>query len=48
MARAALEVVQSMVADNVIPDVTTHHRVLVAFCKSGRVKEAFDWCRCIV
>ena len=40
---AALEIVQSMVADNVIPDVTTHHGVLLAFCKSGRVKEAFDW-----
>ena len=33
---------KSMVADNVIPDVTTPW-VLLAFCKSGRVKEAFDW-----
>ena len=38
-----MEIGQSMVADNVIPDVTTHHGVLLAFCKSGRVMEAFDW-----
>jgi len=40
---AALEIVQSMVADNVVPDVTTHHGILLAFCRSGRVKEAFEW-----
>ena len=40
---AALEIVQSMVADNVVPDVTTHHGILLAFCRSGRVREAFEW-----
>ena len=40
---AALEIVGAMVADNVVPDVTTHHGILLAFCRSGRVREAFEW-----
>ena len=40
---AVLEVVREMVRDKVVPDVTTHHGVILAFCRDGRVSEAFEW-----
>lgn len=39
----ALNIVESMLAENVAPDVSTHVAMMTAFVRAGRYKDAFNW-----
>ena len=40
---AALSIVESMLADNIAPDVSTHTAVMQAYVRAGRYGDAFNW-----
>jgi len=40
---AAMSIVESMLRENIAPDVSTHVGVMTAFARSGRRREAFEW-----
>ena len=40
---AALSIVESMLADNIGPDVSTHTAVMQAYVRAGRYGDAFNW-----